>query len=171
MRHVREMTELVDCFIAPARYLRDRYRDEFGLPASKLVHLDYGFDLARLRGRRVHRPAGPFVFGYISTHIPAKGVQDLIRAFGAVAGEISLRIWGRARGQNKEALKALARNLPSGAAERVEWRQRTNSPPAGRARSWGGRPGSAPRGASIHIAPPMPSGGPSASSEICTPTV
>ena len=57
MRHVRETTELVDCFIAPARYLRDRYRDEFGLPASKLVHLDYGFDLARLRGRR-GAPAG-----------------------------------------------------------------------------------------------------------------
>ena len=121
MRHVREMTEFVDCFIAPARYLRDRYRDEFGLPASKLVHLDYGFDLARLRGRRVRRAGGPFVFGYIGTHIPAKGVQDLIRAFGAVAGETALRIWGRARGQNTEALKALARNLPSGAAERVEW--------------------------------------------------
>ena len=121
MRHVWETTELVDCFIAPARYLRDRYRDEFGLPASKLVHLDYGFDLARLRGRRVRPPGGLFVFGYIGTHIPAKGVQDLIRAFGAVGGETALRIWGRARGQNTEALKALARNLPSGTAERVEW--------------------------------------------------
>ena len=59
MRHVREMTELVDCFIAPARYLLDRYRDGFGLPASKLVHLDYGFDLARLGpgGASVRRPA------------------------------------------------------------------------------------------------------------------
>ena len=121
MRHVRETTELVDCFIAPARYLRDRFRDEFGIPASKLVRLDYGFDLARLRGRRARRPGGPFVFGYIGTHIPAKGIQDLIRAFGAVAGETALRIWGRPRGQNTEALKALARNLPSGTAERVEW--------------------------------------------------
>ena len=84
MRHVRETTEFVDRFIAPARYLHDRYRDEFGLPPPKLVHLDYGFDLSRLGGRRERPPGKPFVFGYIGTHIPAKGIQDLIRAFGSV---------------------------------------------------------------------------------------
>ena len=113
MRHMRETIELVDCFIAPARYLRDRYRDEFGLPASKLVHLDYGFDLARLRGRRTRRTDGPFVFGYIGTLLPAKGVQDLIRAFGAVAGETALRIRGRARGRNTEAPGTARRNPPT----------------------------------------------------------
>ena len=121
MRHVREMTELVDCFIAPARYLHDRYRDEFGLPERKLIHLDYGFDHARLRGRQVRRPGEPFVFGYIGTHIPAKGIHDLIRAFGNVVGETVLRIWGRPRGQNTEALMALVRELPAERAERVEW--------------------------------------------------
>ena len=121
MRHVREMTELVDCFIAPSRYLRDRYRNDFGLPETKLEHLDYGFDLARLGGRR-ERPAGrPFVFGYIGTHIPAKGIQLLIRAFGRVGGEPLLRIWGRSRGQDTDALKALARSLPGGGGDRVEW--------------------------------------------------
>ena len=120
MRHLREMTELVDLFVAPARTLLDRYRDEFGVPARKLVHLDYGFDLARLRGR-ARTPGEPFVFGYIGTHIPAKGIHDLIRAFGAVAGESLLRIWGRPRGQNTEALEALARSLPGGKAQRVEW--------------------------------------------------
>ena len=121
MRHVREMTELVDCFIAPARYLLDRYRDGFGLPAGKLVHLDYGFDLARLGGRRERPEGGPFVFGYIGTHIPAKGIQHLIRAFGDVDGAARLRIWGRPRGQNTEALRALAGALPVGKAELVEW--------------------------------------------------
>ena len=120
MRHLREMTELVDLFVAPARTLRDRYRDEFGVPAHKLVHLDYGFDLARLRGR-ARTPDEPFVFGYIGTHIPAKGIHDLIRAFGAVAGDSLLRIWGRPRGQSTEALGALARSLSGGKAERVEW--------------------------------------------------
>jgi hypothetical protein len=42
----------VDLFIAPARYLEDRYRDEFGLPERKLVYLDYGFDRTRLAGRQ-----------------------------------------------------------------------------------------------------------------------
>ena len=121
MRHVREMTEHVDRFIAPSRYLRDRHREEFGLPAAKLVLLDYGFDLARLNGRRARPAGGPFVFGYIGTHIPAKGIQDLIRAFGEVAGDALLRIWGRPRDQNTEALEALARGLPAGKAERIEW--------------------------------------------------
>lgn len=120
MRHMREMAELVDIFVAPARYLHDRYRDEFGLPECKLVYLDYGFDLGRLRGR-VRTPGEPFTFGYIGTHIPAKGIHDLIRAFGELSGEPRLRIWGRSRGQDTEALKALAGSLPTGTAERVEW--------------------------------------------------
>jgi glycosyltransferase involved in cell wall biosynthesis/MoaA/NifB/PqqE/SkfB family radical SAM enzyme len=121
MRHVREMVELVDLFVAPARYLHDRYRDEYGLPERKLVYLDYGFDHGRLRGRR--RVAGePFTFGYIGTHIPAKGIHQLLEAFGRVEGAPRLRIWGRPSGQDTAALKALARGLPGGAGERVEWR-------------------------------------------------
>ena len=120
MRHVREMTEFVDLFVAPARYLRDRYRDEFGLSDRKLACLDYGFDRARLRGWK-RTPEESFVFGYIGTHIPAKGIHDLIRAFGRVEGNAVLRIWGRPRGQDTEALRTLARNLPDGKAGRVEW--------------------------------------------------
>ena len=121
MRHVRQTAECVDLFVAPSRYLLERYRTDFGLPARKLVRLDYGFDLSRLRGRR--RTTGePFTFGYIGTHIPAKGIHALIRAFGMVDGEALLRIWGRPRGQDTEALKALARRLQGGKAGRVEWR-------------------------------------------------
>lgn len=120
MDHVREMTELVDLFIAPARYLHQRYRDGFGLPERKLVYLDYGFARERMAGRsRV--PDEPFTFGYIGTHIPAKGIHDLIRAFGQLDGQSKLRIWGRPRGQDTDALRAMAASLPAGVAERVEW--------------------------------------------------
>ena len=120
MRHIREVADLVDLFIAPARYLHQRYRDAFGLPERKLVYLDYGFDLGRIQGRA--RPAGePFTFGYIGTHIPAKGIHHLIDAFGQVPGDARLRIWGRPRGQETEALRALAERLPGGAGARVEW--------------------------------------------------
>ncbi len=120
MAHAREVVDLVDLFIAPSRYLHDRFRDEFGLPARKLVYLDYGFDLARLAGR--HRPPGePFTFGYIGTHIPAKGIHHLLEAFGQVAGGPHLRIWGRPRGQDTEALRAIAARLPDGAGARVTW--------------------------------------------------
>lgn len=120
MRHVREMTELIDLFIAPARYLHDRFRDEFGLPEGKLVHLDYGFAQERMTGRR-RVPGEPFTFGYIGTHIPAKGIHDLIRAFGRLTGDARLRIWGRPRGQDTDALKRIAASLPPSVATRIEW--------------------------------------------------
>jgi glycosyltransferase involved in cell wall biosynthesis/MoaA/NifB/PqqE/SkfB family radical SAM enzyme len=120
MRHVREMADLVDLFIAPARYLHDRYRDAFGLPQRKLVYLDYGFSLSRMIHRR-RTPDEPFTFGYIGTHIPAKGIHDLIRAFGRLTGNARLRIWGRPRGQDTEALKGIAAALPADVAARIEW--------------------------------------------------
>jgi len=110
----------VDLFIAPSRYLHARFRDELGLPERKLVYLDYGFDLARLSGRK-RVPGEPFAFGYIGTHIPAKGIHHLIEAFGRVPGDARLRIWGRPRGQDTEALRELASRLPGGAGARVEW--------------------------------------------------
>ncbi|MDM8546189.1 glycosyltransferase [Candidatus Venteria ishoeyi] len=121
MAHVREMVDLVDVFIAPARYLHNRYRDDFGLPESKLRYLDYGFDVSRLQGRK--RLSGePFTFGYIGTHIPAKGIHQLIQAFGKVNGDAKLRIWGRARGQETDALRTLAQVLPADKAAHIEWR-------------------------------------------------
>ena len=120
MAHVREACEAMNVFIAPARYLLRRFRDEFGLPAEKLVYLDYGFHLDRLGGR--NRADGePFTFGYIGTHIPAKGVDQLIEAFGTVEGQPIMRIWGRDRGVETEGLKALAQGLPGTAGGRVEW--------------------------------------------------
>jgi glycosyltransferase involved in cell wall biosynthesis/MoaA/NifB/PqqE/SkfB family radical SAM enzyme len=120
MQHVRDMTQLVDLFIAPARYLHDRYRDAFGLSESKLVYLDYGFAQERMGGR-IRMPEEPFTFGYIGTHIPAKGIHDLIRAFGLIRGDAKLRIWGRPLGQETAALKRIAAAQPCGIAERIEW--------------------------------------------------
>ena len=162
MDHVREMVELVDVFIAPARHLMDRFRDEFGIPAHKLVYLDYGFRdatnavtaateraasppalVAPAKSAAPTAPASPaapatsaspavpatparasntsFTFGYIGTHIPAKGIQDMIAAFGGLSGSPKMRIWGRQRGQDTASLKALVAELPGSVAGRVEW--------------------------------------------------
>ncbi len=120
MQHVREMIELVDRFIAPSRYLHDRFLTGLGLPKSKLGYLDYGFDRQRLQGRARH-PGEPFTFGYIGTHIPAKGIHQLLDAFGRLRGAPRLRIWGRPNGQETAALKAMAAALPGDAPARVEW--------------------------------------------------
>ena len=119
MGHVREVCDAVDMFIAPSRYLLQRFRDDFGIPEQKLTYLDYGFH-RRMEGRR--RTLGePFTFGYIGTHIPAKGVNHLIESFGTVSGSPRLRIWGRDRGVETEGLKAQSRSLPNSAGRRLEW--------------------------------------------------
>ena len=120
MRHVREMSERVDLFIAPSRYLHDLHRDRFGIPARKLVYLDYGFSIDRMKGR-TRKSGETFTFGYIGTHIPAKGIHDLLQAFGQLHGDAILRIWGRPNGQVTAALRARALSLPHGCAGRVEW--------------------------------------------------
>ncbi|MFA6011325.1 MAG: glycosyltransferase [Desulfobacteraceae bacterium] len=120
MDHVRTVCESIDLFIAPSRYLYDRYHKDFGISDNKMVYLDYGFDLKRFSNRK-RQPDEPFTFGYIGTHIPSKGIHHLIKAFGMLTGNPQLRIWGRPRGQDTQALMALAARLPSGAGQRVQW--------------------------------------------------
>lgn len=120
MTHIRDILHHVTYFIAPARYLYQRYVHEFGLPQHKIKYLDYGFDLDRLQNRQ-RISDEPFTFGYIGTHIPAKGIQHLIQAFGLIQGHAKLRIWGRHRPQNTDGLKAIAATLPTSVQKRIEW--------------------------------------------------
>lgn len=121
MQHIRNILPHVDCFIAPSCYLYQRFVQEFGSSEKKIIYLDYGFDHQRLQNRR--RASGKaFTFGYIGTHIPAKGIQHLIEAFGLLQGDCRLIIWGRPRPQNTEGLHALAARLPSAIQSRIEWR-------------------------------------------------
>ncbi|MBW7469847.1 glycosyltransferase [Marinobacter sp. F4218] len=120
MAHVRDVVDQVDLFISPSRYLKSRYETDFGLPKPKSIYLDYGFDRSRMADR--HRmPDEPFTFGYIGTHIPAKGIHQLIQAFGRVKGDCQLRIWGRDRGQDSRALRAIANTLAIEKQARIHW--------------------------------------------------
>jgi len=117
MEHTKKLSEMVDIFIAPAKYLHNRFHKDFGIPETKLIYLDYGFDLSRF-GSRKRNDEGAFVFGYIGTHIPAKGIHLLIQAFGKLKGSAMLRIWGRPRGQDTKALEAMAAAYGGG---KIEW--------------------------------------------------
>lgn len=121
MQHIRDILQYVNCFIAPSRYLYQRFVKEFGLPEDKMIYLDYGFDHQRLQNRR-RASDQTFTFGYIGTHIPAKGIQHLIEAFGLLQGDCRLVIWGRPRPQNSQGLHALAALLPPAVQSRIEWR-------------------------------------------------
>jgi glycosyltransferase involved in cell wall biosynthesis len=121
MRHIREITSLINCFIAPSMYLYNRFINEFGLPKDKILHLSYGYDLQRYQNKR-RSPGEPFTFGYIGTHTPAKGIQLLIRAFSLLKGDCKLRIWGRPTALNTAALKNIIAELPLAIQTNIEWR-------------------------------------------------
>lgn len=119
MEEARRVVGKVDRFIAPSKYLMRRFVDEFGMPASKVEYLDYGFPLEYLTAPK-SKTTSEFTFGYIGTHIPAKGIHHLIQAFGKLKGKARLRIWGRERAQSTSGLKILASELVRNGNE-VEW--------------------------------------------------
>ncbi|MDZ7815405.1 MAG: glycosyltransferase [Planctomycetota bacterium] len=121
MAHVKKVSGLVDIFIAPSRYLKDRFVRSFGLPEEKVIYLDYGFHRERLTGRN-RQFEDAFTFGYIGTHIPAKGIHILIEAFSSLKGSAKLRIWGRHRSSITPSLIAKANELTKGTLLKVEWR-------------------------------------------------
>ncbi|HHG83926.1 MAG TPA: glycosyltransferase, partial [Bacteroidetes bacterium] len=119
MEETRGILAKVDRFLAPSRYLRDRFIQDFGVEKHKIAYLDYGFPLHYLTTEG-SRKMEVFTFAYIGTHIPAKGIHHLIEAFGRLKGKARLRIWGRERAQETAALKSLARDLVQN-GNQVEW--------------------------------------------------
>jgi glycosyltransferase involved in cell wall biosynthesis len=104
MSHMRNIVKLVDFFVAPSRYLYDRFVNDFNLPKNKMTYIDYGFDLKRFENPRIR----------------AKGIQDLIQAFAMLDGNQELWIWGR-HTQNTTSLKSILNALPADINHRVKW--------------------------------------------------
>jgi len=112
-RRVLEAAEYVDLFIAPSRFLRDRFI-EFGLPEEKILYSDYGFDVEAFReaakrdvdgkvraknpggGKKTgKKDRGAVRFGYTGSLVPHKGVHVLVEAFSGIEhGRAELRIYG-----------------------------------------------------------------------------
>ncbi|MDR1139083.1 MAG: glycosyltransferase [Rickettsiales bacterium] len=119
MKYSRKIMDYIDCFIAPSKFLMNKFIQNFNIPVNKISYLDYGFDLNRLKGRnRVQEKE--FVFGYIGTHTPEKGVDLLLKAFSNLLPRAKLRIWGAVREETK-ALKTIADQFPRAVKERIEW--------------------------------------------------
>ncbi len=108
MIETKAIINKVDLFIAPSQYLRNRFINEFSVPESKIIYLDYGFPTEYLTQTEKSKEKTNFTFGYIGTLIPAKGVNDLIEAFKQIEEPATLKIYGRENGQSTKALKLLA---------------------------------------------------------------
>jgi glycosyltransferase involved in cell wall biosynthesis len=107
MKQTRAIIEKVDMFHAPSKYLMNRFIDNFSVPSKKIFYLDYGFPLNYLKPV-TKANTNRYTFGYIGTHIPAKGINMLIEAFCELKGMVALKIFGRTNGQNTNALRKMS---------------------------------------------------------------
>lgn len=110
MTETKSIKAKIDLFIAPSNYLRERFINEFNVPENKIIYLDYGFPTEYLTQSEKSKEKSNFTFGYIGTHIPAKGINLLIEAFKKIEVPATLKIFGRPDGQSTNALKLLAEN-------------------------------------------------------------
>lgn len=108
MLETKAIIDKVDLFIAPSNYLRNRFINEFSISKNKIIYLDYGFPTEYLTQTEKSKEKVNYTFGYIGTHILAKGVNQLIEAFSLVNKPSTLRIYGRDNGQSTKALQLLA---------------------------------------------------------------
>lgn len=109
MLETKAIINKVNLFIAPSNYLRDRFINDFNVPADKIVYLDYGFPTEYLTQTEKSKAKTDYTFGYIGTHIPAKGVNILIEAFKQIEEKAALKIFGRSNGQSTNALKVMVK--------------------------------------------------------------
>jgi glycosyltransferase involved in cell wall biosynthesis len=83
-RFIQSQLALVDVFVAPSSFLRDRYVD-WGLPAEKIVVEEYGRTLSAVPSVDGARNARNR-FGYFGQLTPFKGIQVLLEAMQQVLG-------------------------------------------------------------------------------------
>ncbi|MEA3452431.1 MAG: glycosyltransferase, partial [Bacteroidota bacterium] len=66
MTVTKSIIEKVDLFIAPSKYLMNRFINDFKMPKGKIIYLDYGFPTHYLQPV-IPKTNGIFTFGYIGT--------------------------------------------------------------------------------------------------------
>ncbi len=120
MDHVREISSYMDLFIAPSRYLMNRFVDDFFIDTSRIIYLDYGFHQERFQGR-VRQKEKDFVFGYIGTHKQAKGIFHLLQAFSTMDQNSLLKIWGSPLQPFTQSLEAYVKTLGQEIEKRIHW--------------------------------------------------
>ena len=112
----------IDRFIAPSRYLADRFVAN-GLPADRMHVVRNGIDLGRYVERHRREAGAPFTIGYIGQLIEHKGVDVLLRALGVLGDDTRLVVVGD--GVQAGRLERLCRDL--GIERRVRFAGRVDN--------------------------------------------
>jgi glycosyltransferase involved in cell wall biosynthesis len=97
--NIKDVCGKVDLFIAPSRYLRDRFI-KFGIPEEKIIYSDNGMNLSLFEDIEKTK-SDKLRFGFIGTLIPSKGIHVLIKAFNGIkGGRAILKIYGKSPANN-----------------------------------------------------------------------
>ncbi|NGX37679.1 MAG: Glycogen synthase [Chlamydiae bacterium] len=121
MNHIRQdVLANIDLFIAPSRYLMQRFVNDFSVDPSKIVYLDYGFRRDFLRERKRSKET-LFTFGYIGTHKQAKGIFHLIQGFNRVHEGAQLKIWGSPLEPFTGSLQSYVSKLNHAVQKKIHW--------------------------------------------------
>jgi glycosyltransferase involved in cell wall biosynthesis len=120
MNNSRKVVQNIGAFVSPSRTVSDYFKQYFPQDKNKVQFLDYGFNLQKLSGRKRVKEER-FVFGYIGTHIPAKGINYLINAIGQLHESAILRIWGRYRSDSTSYLKKLSMDVLDIKDKEIQW--------------------------------------------------
>ena len=91
---IHELLNDVDLFIAPSKYLKDRFID-FGIHSDKIRLSRNGLNGTLFKNIQKTR-SNKLRFAFIGTILPAKGLHILIEAFNRInRRDVELRIYGR----------------------------------------------------------------------------
>lgn len=105
----------VDLFIAPSRFLRGRFVEEWGIDPRRIELVRFGFDRRRFTGARTPSPDGRLRVGFLGTLVPLKGPHVLLEAWSRLPpsirsrGRLVLRGPARADAAYQDRLLELAR--------------------------------------------------------------
>ncbi|MEE9394039.1 MAG: glycosyltransferase [Planctomycetota bacterium] len=94
LEFISERAKLVDLFISPSAFLRQKFIDSGMINPEKIIHSDNGFDLTPFDG--VERVESDILrFGFVGTIADYKGVHLMIEAFEEIPDDdVELQIWG-----------------------------------------------------------------------------
>lgn len=124
----RRVIASVDRFIAPSRFLRERFVREWGIPAARIDHVRFGIDARSFEAPARERSAAPHV-AFIGSLIPVKGPHLLLEAWSRLDDHArrgaDLTIYGPSEHEPEYQLRlaALARAAGARLAGRLERRE------------------------------------------------
>jgi len=91
---VRDMFDMVDCFLAPSAFLKQRFID-FGLESDRILLNGYGTELSSFQDLPVREPSEKLRVGYFGSIQPLKGVHVLVQALQDLDPQkVEAKIWG-----------------------------------------------------------------------------